>query len=77
METIITSLTFERAVKHSVLYKEDDHLSAPSVQSIYLRKSFAQEGGEAPKRLGMIIVEMQEGESLDDLVDRFAKERQV
>lgn len=77
METIITSLTFERLVKHSVVYKEDDHSNIPSVQTIYLRKSFAQEGGEMPKRLGMIIVEMREGESLDDLVDRFAKERQV
>lgn len=76
MDTVITSLSWERATKGTHLYKEDDVFDILTVRNIYLTKAVAEEGGEAPKKLGVIIIEMGEGESLDDCVDRFIEDRE-
>lgn len=70
MENIITSLTWVRKTKGTHFYEEDDIFDTPSIRSIYLVKSFAEEGGKYPEKVGVIVAEMEVGESLDDFVAR-------
>lgn len=74
MDNIVTSLTWVRSTKGTHFYEEDDIFDTPSIRSMYLVKSFAEEGGEYPKKIGTIIGEMKAGESLDDFAKRIVEE---